>query len=451
MARSRSVSDPLSELFQRAREPIFILNPERRIRFVNAAFEQLARSSSDNLIGLQCTSRTNAEPLSRALCPPAEVLQGNEARVRRTAPPNRVGPPWWEITFLPLTFDADSSGVLGIVRVIAAAQKKPSRSLPESLLSLRGSLRDRFALSLFESDSPAHAHVPAQIQLAMHHDSPTMIVGEDGAGKRAAARLIHHHGVTSERAWLEIDASALPAWCIEHQLGLSASGHFGAVCIREPGALPKDLQVRLLDLLAEPTRRLRWLATCTSVGRGSMSEQLSSALSVQVIHLAPLRTRLDDLPRLVQVFLERAAKQGLKPPSAIAEETMRVMRDYQWPGNLRELDTVVCVAAADANGGQLNPEHLPANMLTEVSQTASPAPPPRDAPMPPLDQLLEDVERRAILLALRKANGNKTEAAQMLGVWRPRLIRRIEALKLESTETTTDQDDDDAVSPGGRV
>jgi DNA-binding NtrC family response regulator len=120
-----------------------------------------------------------------------------------------------------------------------------------------------------------------------------------------------------------------------------------------------------------------------------------------------------------------------------------VLRAYSWPGNLSELDAVLRSAAASVNGGRIDVLNLPQAIRTVAARSLDAGAKP-DAMMPPMDEVLTAVERRLIQLALKKAKGNKTEAAAMLQIWRPRLTRRLESLGLEpsnSTEEPTKQDD----------
>lgn len=452
MAQTPPEPDDFSSraLFQRARDPIFVLNRHRRIRFVNSAFEQLTKRKLSELYGKLCTRRRRELPawlasLTQAMSPPPEALDGEACTARRPAPPARVGPPWWDIAFFPLAAEDGTLGIVGRIRVIGAGQPKPPRALPEALAALSRQLPKQFAFAALASDAPACAHVADQIRLATQHRSPVLITGEPGSGKRTVARIIHHHGPTAEPAFLEIDAASLPVWALEHHLDLAGSGRFGSVCIREPALLPRDLQARIAGMCADASVPVRWLATCGrepehDVASGRLLSDLHLALSVQTIRLVPLRERLVDLARLSQSILERMASAGLQAP-AVADEAFELLRAYEWPGNLRELDAVLQAAAQTAHGARIELAHLPEAVRASATRALQPAALKPDEPQWRLDRLLEAVERRMIQLALKKSKGNKTEAAALLGIWRPRLIRRMEALNLEPGEAPENVDD----------
>jgi transcriptional regulator with PAS, ATPase and Fis domain len=152
---------------------------------------------------------------------------------------------------------------------------------------------------------------------------------------------------------------------------------------------------------------------------GRLVEEWFCWLSTLTIAVPPLRERLADLPGLVQRLLQRAGSD--RSITGLSEEAWEVLRGYSWPGNLRELYAVLADSCARCRGMVLQAADLPWYLR--------PAAPVVERKLP-LDQLLEQVERRLIQIALATAKGNKSRAAEILGIWRPRLLRRIEALKL---------------------
>jgi DNA-binding NtrC family response regulator len=202
--------------------------------------------------------------------------------------------------------------------------------------------------------------------------------------------------------------------------------------------MPKDVQGRLVDwLLERPNNAPRLIAGFShdpqaDVQTGQLRQDLLLALSVQVITLPPLRERREDLPRLATAILERAAGAGAAPCPGWQPETLEMLQSYSWPGNLRELEAAMIQAAAAANGHRLTPQHLPQAIRREAGrkQAVAESPAPTEERKIPLDEVLEKVEKRLILLALHRTKGQKAEAAELLGIWRARLIRRLEALQI---------------------
>ncbi len=212
------------------------------------------------------------------------------------------------------------------------------------------------------------------------------------------------------------------------------------VYVKEPGRLPREFQARLAALLAadDEERPLpRILAGCCAdpaveVRAGRLLDDLYTALSALTIVVPPLRERGDELPRLVERLLERANEDEVCTVRGLAPDAWEVVGGYAWPGNLRELLATLSAARARAKGDRITAADLPAplRLALRLHQTPGRAP---EKPLP-LETLLEEVERRLIRLALQRAGGTRGRAAGMLGLWRQRLQRRMEALGLEGSD-----------------
>ena len=199
---------------------------------------------------------------------------------------------------------------------------------------------------------------------------------------------------------------------------MGASERVGTVYLKEPAGLPRDLQQRLADHFAANRAGVRLIcgsarAAPEAVAAGALVPAFQTALSAFELRAPPLRERLDDLPRIATRVVNRA----LDPAS------LAVLRGHPWPGNLRELIEVLHEAAAASPAGPILREHLPHDLRVAAGLTKSP--PPKSLN---LEATLEAVEKRLIELALRKADNNQTRAAELLGVFRSRLARRLDAL-----------------------
>src|ERR1051326_2710082 len=151
MARSQPQREPFSSraLFERCSDPVFVLNQRRRLRYANPALEKLAGRALEDLYNLHCVRDRRAEPLAQALAPPPEVMSGAPGQARRPVPPARVGPPWWDASFLPMKGDDGLLAIVGRIAVIGATPPAKPRVLPEGLVQLRQRLTPRFAFSDF--------------------------------------------------------------------------------------------------------------------------------------------------------------------------------------------------------------------------------------------------------------------------------------------------------------
>ncbi len=152
------------------------------------------------------------------------------------------------------------------------------------------------------------------------------------------------------------------------------------------------------------------------------------ALTTLVIRTRPLRERLDELPLLAQSLLERTNARGARQRGGFSPEALAALLAYDWPGNLRELARVVEAAHARGEGDWIDVDDLPAAIRGHLG--AAYTPPPMPTQVTPLDDLLTQVERRLIEQALQRARQNKSRTAELLGISRPRLYRRIKELNL---------------------
>ncbi|VTS00128.1 helix-turn-helix domain-containing protein [Tuwongella immobilis] len=438
---------------QQASEPFFLLNRKRRLRFVNAAMERMLGQASEQLLGINCSGRRTNEPLGHALRVPPEVVQGRVEIVRRALPNARVGPPWWEITFVPLSGNDGLLGILGRVQVIApppipTASGKP-RAFSEALMALRLQTAQQFSMDLLRGEGVAMQRLLAQVRLGMQTRTPIWLIGEPGSGKSTTARIIHHQGVTREGTFARIRPATLPNHLVASMLlglgGLLNNPHLGCLLIDSPEHLSADVQHAILDWADDAPASAPRLILASgqsadlAVQSGGILPEFAARFAVLEISVPPLRSRIDELPRIVRSMLEAIQQTSDTPIPSISQEFNEILKAYSWPGNLRELREALTHAVRAANDpgqksdGKLDASLLPRGIL-EVLRFARI--PPRTVsntsqPFLALDPILEQVERRMIILALKKTNGNRAAAAEMLGIWRTRLLRRIDALKIE--------------------
>jgi DNA-binding NtrC family response regulator len=223
------------------------------------------------------------------------------------------------------------------------------------------------------------------------------------------------------------------------QVGLVAGSTVGALFLRDIDKLARELQDRLNDWLDGGAGvRPRLIASCCAdpaeaVRSGRLLESLYCALGTLVISVPALRERLADLPALASRMLQRLQSDpGVKPPT-LAPGAIEVLSAYLWPGNLRALFAVLQRAQGSVGGERVNVQDLPLALRLAAGLERAPS-----TPRPvSLDALLEQVERRLISLALRRAGGNKSRAAEYLTIWRARLLRRMEALGLNDPPNST--------------
>ncbi len=312
---------------------------------------------------------------------------------------------------------------------------------------LREQLRTRPGFGGLIGVSPKMQRVYKMIEKVSQHNYPVLILGESGTGKELVARSIHFSGARQQKPFLPVDCSGLVPTLIESELFGYAKGAFtgaqhsrqglleaaegGTVFLDEIGDLPVDLQSKLLRALHEREIRpvgatarvrinLRVIAATNRdleapIRTGGFRQDLYFRLNVVQIKLPPLRERRRDIPLLVSSFLETFSDPQ-RPMRTLAEDAMRRLVAYDWPGNVRELENAIERAVALGSGPILHVGDLPSNLQFSSEQTL----PEADVLLP-----LEELERRAILRALRETSGDKLAAARMLGIGKTTLYRKL--------------------------
>jgi DNA-binding NtrC family response regulator len=466
-------------LFQRITQPLFVLDRKRRILFVNRAWEELTGVESSEARGLACTRRgadavERRGVVARALWPPQEVLQGKTARARRRPAAPTTG--WWDIEFLPLNGPDGLLCILGRITGMPLSEQPGHIPFPEALRKLRDQLAKgmpadkvpelwtaeqivdlrerharRFRPAHLESPLASMRRVVDQTGLAAGMKRGVYLAGESGVGKSWLARAIHQSSPVCESAFVRLDCARLPSLAIADTLfggvGLLRRPGIGTIYLKEPGRLPHDLQSRLHDWLEQNSPETTKsgpnivagsvVSPFAEVCAGKLLEKLYATLAVLLIELPTLRERMADLPDLTDRFLERQNTVNEHQIAGLTPAAWELIREYSWPGNLRELFNMLAAACRRSRGDRIDVADLPSHIRQAVRMEGTATPP--DRPMP-LDSILEQVERRLIELAMQRSRGNKSRAAELLGVWRPRLLRRMEALGMEQEPAVKSQE-----------
>lgn len=458
------------QLWQQAREPLFWIDPALRVAWVNRAWEDATGHSAASVVGLTCAPVDSAEAgagveLAASLAPPPEATLGQACGGLSLLPVAEGARAWMRIEFRPF-HDRDGKllGMLGQLRDRAAPSDvadAPSHRLRARLLELRDQLRRSYDLESLLGTGTTHRRLLEQVRVASATAAPVLVVGEEGTGKRLVSRVIHAVGPLRERPFFSIDCEALPAEVIERELSRLAEPPEEASTMPESrdGAattvaqdvgstlligdllhLPRDLQQQLAQIVLE-SRAVRVIATTTgepesATREGRLRPDLYHAISVMILRTAPLRERREDLPLLAQHLLERVNHRTGSFCAGFDPRSLAELDAYDWPGNLRELERVLGAAherARSRAGGQaaiftIEAADLPASIRGH--RGAAYLPPPPETAVKPLDELLTEIERRLIETALSRARQNKSRAAELLGISRPRLYRRIKELNL---------------------
>ena len=288
-----------------------------------------------------------------------------------------------------------------------------------------------------------------------------LLQGETGAGKELMARYLHAHSTRASGPFIDLNCSAIPEQLLESMLFGHEKGAFtdaksfrkglfdladqGTLFLDEIGEMTPQLQSKLLRVLETRTFRrvgghgdiqvdVRVVAAThrdlqKQVAAGRFREDLYFRLHVVVIEMPPLRDRIEDLEPLVAHFLSQLCSDLGRAPVRLAPAALKALLDYPWPGNVRELRNVLeRVLLLEAEGDVIELEHLPAEITHRRSGALAAAP---ASPFPPgVVRPLAEIEKLAIEHALRVCDGNKTRAAQQLGISRQTLRTKLKEFAL---------------------
>jgi len=479
MASPRVTGVRFDQLLRQAREPAFWLTAGLKLVWVNRAWEELTGHPASSVAGLVCRAHGPARSgdlpgLGGSFYPPAEAIAGRPAGVKALIVHAGGERKWRRVEYWPFHDDRGRLfATLGIVRALDDPPSAPdadSQRLRVELLEVRDRLLGRYGLDNLIGRGPAHRRLLDQVAAASASGVPVLIVGEPGTGKRLVARTIHQLGGSHPAPFVPLDCAALPPEVLERELFGTLADHDrgtdhdrdrGDAATRPRLSLPEGSTVLIGDILdlsrdhqgrlaAALDSRARLIATTASdpdeaLTAGRLRPDFYYAVTTLVIRLRPLRDRLDELPVLAQHFLERANLRGGRQRGGFCEAVVRTLQGYDWPGNLRELSRVVEDSHGRGEADAIEVDDLPA--AVRGHQGAAYVLPPTLPTVTPLDEILTQVERRLIENALTRSRHNKSRAAELLGISRPRLYRRIKELNLPDEPEPTPEV---PVAPDGR-
>lgn len=306
-------------------------------------------------------------------------------------------------------------------------------------------------------DSPAMARLRTEIRQVARSQAAVLINGESGTGKELVARAVHQQSDRAGQAFLAVNCAGIPPDLMESEFfgheagaftgarqgrkGLFAEASGGTLLLDEIGEMPLALQAKLLRVLQEgsikpvgsdheETVDVRILAAThvdlmKAVEQGEFREDLYYRLETLSLGIPPLRERGEDVELLAMHFLKEACRRHNRGFIKLSDVTLRVLRDYPFPGNVRELSSAVERAVTFCEGDTIQPEHLPERIRKRQGASPQPLAAPGSVNLsewPTLEALQQDYVRRV----MAAVDGNKRRAAQILGINRRTLYRWLE-------------------------
>jgi transcriptional regulator with AAA-type ATPase domain len=456
MARPRTSKSALFRLIQQSPLPVYAVASNMRIVYCNPALCRLTGQDDEALTELTCVYRTDVDSsddgqLAAGLCPPPDSFCGMPVAGWVTIPRKpRTGNPQIEFrqaTFVPTHGEPVGEQVAGstetgvLVFVHGAPQVRPTldespretpdpRQLHAAISQMQYESSGSISVDRLVGHSPAARRIRQQVRLAGQSAANVTIVGPRGSGRRHLVPLIHFangpqmagpliplDGRVSDRESVQETVKELYRLQREYP-----DEPLGRLFLRDVDQLTAAAQEELSGFLRLPDFRLPLIATALPDAATRVDPDLWQSLATLTIELPPLAERRQDIPLLAQAIVEQFNTRHRRQLAGIEEQTMARLVRYSWPGELEEMTEALDEACRAATLPQIRLQDLPSwlriALRTEGEQAAA-----RTAI--DLDSFLADIEEELIRRAVIVSGGNKSEAARLLKISRPRLLRRL--------------------------
>ncbi len=332
---------------------------------------------------------------------------------------------------------------------------------------LRAQVEERFSFEKIIGKSSAIRHIIDMIKRVSKTDLTVLIEGESGTGKELVAKAIHNNSLRADKPFIAVNCGALPETLLESELfghvkgaftgavankkGLFEEAHQGTLFLDEVGLTSPSTQIKLLRVLQEgeimpvgSTKTkgvdVRVLAASNRplkdlVASGRFRDDLYFRLNVVTINIPPLRERKDDIYPLVEYFLNHHKKQLGKDINGLTEEALKALYNYSWPGNIRELKNAIDRAIVLAREDFIDIESLPPS-ITALEDTGLKTTEPSQT-MGSIEgkATLKDMEKMLIIKTLKETSWNQARAAELLGIGRNTLWRKLKRYGIKVDDT----------------
>ena len=335
--------------------------------------------------------------------------------------------------------------------ILTVKKALENRLLKKEVVRLKKEVESRYHFHQLIGKSSSMQNIYDLIERISDSSNNVLITGESGTGKELVAKAIHYSGTRKDGPFIAVNCAAIPETLLESELfgykrgaftdaktdkkGLIFEATQGTIFLDEITETPPVLQAKLLRVIEE--RQVRPLGDTNSypidvrivsasnrdikemIHQAKFREDLYYRLKVIDIELPPLRERREDIPILVEHFMGRFDKEPKKKVGGVSEEALKILMTYSWPGNVRELENVIQRAMALCQHEVILPEDLPASMLQKADEN-------------PIEKglrekyTLDQLEKEYIKKVLIEVGGNKSKAAEILGLDRKTLYRKIE-------------------------
>jgi len=473
---SKNTSRFVTRILDRTATPAYVIRSDHLIAYANQACATWVGIELEQLIGAKCVfaSQSQSDELGdklQGLCPPPSffetsldnqqllvwAIDQNQKTVWRSAAASRLQ-----------SEDAEAESTLGILIVCGDVCEPPSVDpidcvvdpdrLHQALAQIRTQTDRIYSVESLVGISPYSDRIRRQVETAVCSNADLLIHGPRGTGKEHLARTIHAGRAHDQGAdLLPVHCSIADQQSIQQTIKDFVASRESSQSFSEPSAtsatgratdsaenrlllLDVDLlgeaaQSELLGFLQLPDFPVGTIATASQcliqlAEQGSYSQQLAFRLATMSIKLVPLCDRQADVPLLAQALLERDNAGRDRQLSGFTKKAIELLSEFNWPENIDQLNRTIQSAATETNTSQIDVEDLPDQFTGALSAmrigTATET-------SIQLDAYLAGIEKQLVERALKQAKGNKTKAAKLLGISRPKLLRRVQFFELDST------------------
>lgn len=456
--------DLLEHLLTDPFEAMTVIDAKARIAFISPVHERFFRLDRGEAIGRPVREVIENTKLDR-------VLRSGKAEIGEL---QRMGGAERVVNRIPIKRDGRMIGAFGRVtfkgpkeveelsRRVNALESEVAFYRREASL-----LRNRsYGLESLVGESPAMRRVRAEIVKIAPLEIPVLVRGESGTGKELVAHALHALSPRRESRMVTINAAALPSTLVEAELFGYAPGAFtgadrkgrmgkfeqaagGTIFLDEIGDMPVDIQIKLLRVLQDrmvervggdrPVEAdFRFISATNRdlqemVAAKSFRLDLYYRISPIVIHVPPLRERIDDIPLLVETFLSELSQRHALPAPIMSNDALAWLAEQAWPGNVRQLRHEIERAFVFAEGGLITADTLAERQLAMPGEPTTPA---RRAPQADLGASLREARGRTeadlIRAAMVRLNGNKKRVAEELGISRSYLYKKLDEMAVQA-------------------
>ncbi|WP_368504384.1 sigma 54-interacting transcriptional regulator [Alkalihalophilus sp. As8PL] len=446
LSTNREKTELLETVMEFAFDGIVIVDKNGYITMLSKEYADFLNVKAEDVIGKHAT----------------EVIENTRMHiVAKTGKPEiadlqRIKGDYMIATRLPIIKNGEITGAVGRVLFQNVggfnSLYKRVKLMETELKKYKGEFREQnkatytFHHIIGESESILRAK--HQAERAANSDSNVLLLGESGTGKELFAHAIHNAGRRAPGSFVKVNCAAIPPDLLESELFGYEEGSFtgakkggkkgkfeaadgGTIFLDEIGELPLHMQVKFLRVLQE--KEVEKIGSTTSkpidvrviaatnrdleemVHKGEFRLDLYYRLNVVAIHIPPLREREQDLVQLCQHFTEKLSPIMKKEVEGISKEAQRLLNQYRWPGNIRELENVIERAMNMLDETWIKPIHLPAKLTEQATGKV----------IEPLAISIEKAEKTAIMNALTQTKGNRSKAASLLGVSRSTFYEKL--------------------------